>query len=207
MGGAGKSDSELLRQWQKQSRQLRRQHGSVVIPISALTAGLARHRALLFKVLADFCQIPCRLLRGQFYTGELCCICQMMVANMLTHGVVQAQSLMLNSLMGVWHSIWLHVIICNLTDVWLSDMSHAIAVSGICEGHIRGKQSVLSAGSFEHAGNHDVCLVVMCTCTQALVGLIKRQTRWRMCSLSVQVGTVCYQHLAQSAHHLRGCQC
>lgn len=70
MGGAGKSDSELLRQWKKQSRQLRRQHGSVVIPISALTAGLARHRALLFKVLADFCQIPCRLLRGQFYTGD-----------------------------------------------------------------------------------------------------------------------------------------
>ncbi|KAL3133959.1 hypothetical protein ABBQ32_008406 [Trebouxia sp. C0010 RCD-2024] len=63
------ADSELLRQWKKQSRQLRRQHGSVVIPISALTAGLARHRALLFKVLADFCQIPCRLLRGQFYTG------------------------------------------------------------------------------------------------------------------------------------------
>ena len=70
MGGAGKSDSELLRQWKKQSRQLRRQHGSVVIPISALTAGLARHRALLFKVLADFCQIPCRLLRGHFYTGD-----------------------------------------------------------------------------------------------------------------------------------------
>ena len=78
MGGAGKTDSELMRQWQKQSRQLRRQHGSVVIPISALTAGLARHRALLFKVLADFCQIPCRLLRGQFYTGELCCICRIL---------------------------------------------------------------------------------------------------------------------------------
>ena len=70
MGGASKSDAELMRQWQKHSRQLRRQHGSVVIPISALTCGLARHRALLFKVLADFCQIPCRLLRGQFYTGN-----------------------------------------------------------------------------------------------------------------------------------------
>ena len=71
MGGAGKSDAQLKRQWQKQSRQLRRQRGSVVIPISALTAGLTRHRALLFKVLADCCQIPCRLLRGQFYTGHL----------------------------------------------------------------------------------------------------------------------------------------
>ncbi|KAL0045398.1 hypothetical protein WJX82_005613 [Trebouxia sp. C0006] len=69
MGGHGKSDAELMRQWQRVSRQLKRQHRSVVIPISALTAGLARHRALLFKVLADFCQIPCRLLRGQFYTG------------------------------------------------------------------------------------------------------------------------------------------
>ena len=97
MGGAGNSDSELMRQWQKQSRQLRRQHGSVVIPISALTAGLARHRALLFKVLADFCQIPCRLLRGQFYTGEQRCICQILEqtlkANMLTHGLLQVQSL------------------------------------------------------------------------------------------------------------------
>ena len=69
MGGHGKSDADLMRQWQRVSRQLQRQHRSVVIPISALTAGLARHRALLFKVLADFCQIPCRLLRGQFYTG------------------------------------------------------------------------------------------------------------------------------------------
>lgn len=69
MGGHGKSDAELMQQWQRVSRQLKRQHRSVVIPISALTAGLARHRALLFKVLADFCQIPCRLLRGQFYTG------------------------------------------------------------------------------------------------------------------------------------------
>lgn len=69
MGGHGKTDTELMMQWQRVSRQLRRQHRSVAIPISALTSGLARHRALLFKVLADFCQIPCRLLRGQFYTG------------------------------------------------------------------------------------------------------------------------------------------
>ena len=69
MGGHGKTDAELYLQWQRVSGQLKRQHRSVTIPISALTSGLARHRALLFKVLADFCQIPCRLLRGQFYTG------------------------------------------------------------------------------------------------------------------------------------------
>ena len=76
MGGHGKTDAELYLQWQRVSRQLKRQHRSVTIPISALTSGLARHRALLFKVLADFCQIPCRLLRGQFYTGTCFTYCK-----------------------------------------------------------------------------------------------------------------------------------
>lgn len=69
MGGSGQSDMQLRAEWKKVSQRLQRKHKSVLIPISGLTCGLSRHRALLFKALADFCQIPCRLLRGEFYTG------------------------------------------------------------------------------------------------------------------------------------------
>lgn len=48
---------------------LKLRHGSAVIPIGQLSVGLPRHRALLFKALADACELPCRLLRGRFYTG------------------------------------------------------------------------------------------------------------------------------------------
>ena len=37
---------------------------SLVQPIGSLSVGLARHRALLFKALADACELPCRMLRG-----------------------------------------------------------------------------------------------------------------------------------------------
>ena len=48
---------------------LKLRHGSAVIPIGQLSVGLPRHRSLLFKALADACELPCRLLRGRFYTG------------------------------------------------------------------------------------------------------------------------------------------
>ena len=38
------------------------------VPIGALKVGLARHRALLFKFLADSSNLKCRVLRGS-YTG------------------------------------------------------------------------------------------------------------------------------------------
>lgn len=44
--------------------------GNMVLPLGRLTIGLARHRALLFKVLADNLAIPCRLLKGLQYTGS-----------------------------------------------------------------------------------------------------------------------------------------
>ena len=45
MGGHGKTDTELMMQWQRVSRQLRRQHRSVAIPISALSVeGPVLHR-------------------------------------------------------------------------------------------------------------------------------------------------------------------
>ena len=37
---------------------------SLVIPIGEVRVGLARHRALLFKSLADACRLPCKVVRG-----------------------------------------------------------------------------------------------------------------------------------------------
>ena len=54
---------------QEFAQGLKLRHGSAVIPIGQLSVGLPRHRALLFKALADACELPCRLLRGRFYTG------------------------------------------------------------------------------------------------------------------------------------------
>ena len=39
------------------------------VPIGELKVGLARHRALLFKFLADSSNLKCRILRGS-YTGR-----------------------------------------------------------------------------------------------------------------------------------------
>ena len=67
MGGPATSD--LPDRWAGASQQLKEQAGGCVIHLGSLRAGLSRHRALLFKSLADACQIPCRMLRGRFYTG------------------------------------------------------------------------------------------------------------------------------------------
>ena len=43
------------------------------LPLGALVTarvGSSRHRGLLFKALADACDLPCRLLRGSFYAGK-----------------------------------------------------------------------------------------------------------------------------------------
>ncbi len=44
---------------------------SVVVPIGLLAMGAARHRALLFKVLADELGMPCRVLKGRRLPGAL----------------------------------------------------------------------------------------------------------------------------------------
>jgi hypothetical protein len=54
----------LSRRYAEASRALKARAGSVVLPVGQLRVGLARHRALLFKTLADACELPCRMLRG-----------------------------------------------------------------------------------------------------------------------------------------------
>jgi hypothetical protein len=40
--------------------------GSNVVPLGCVTHGLCRHRALLYKYLCDYADIPCRLIRGAY---------------------------------------------------------------------------------------------------------------------------------------------
>ena len=65
------SYAELSQRYHPMAAALKAKRRSLTLPIGALTVGLARHRALLFKSLADASELPCRLLRGRFYLGEL----------------------------------------------------------------------------------------------------------------------------------------
>ncbi|KAL8110951.1 hypothetical protein AgCh_026642 [Apium graveolens] len=70
MGGPVGDPEKMLMAWKSLSYKLKETLGSMVLPLGSLTIGLARHRALLFKVLADSVGIPCRLIKGQQYTGS-----------------------------------------------------------------------------------------------------------------------------------------
>lgn len=54
MGGPVGDPDSMLVSWRNLSRSLKAKHGSMVLPIGSLTIGLARHRALLFKVSDAF---------------------------------------------------------------------------------------------------------------------------------------------------------
>ncbi|KAI3941875.1 hypothetical protein MKW98_009085 [Papaver atlanticum] len=69
MGGPVSDADEMLSRWVVRRNQLQSSHNTVVIPIGSLDLGLSRHRALLFKVLADRINLPCRLVKGSYYTG------------------------------------------------------------------------------------------------------------------------------------------
>ena len=60
--------------WAAAAACLKAQRNSVVLPLGALPVGLARHRALLFKALADANDLPCQLLRGPSYLGTFPCL-------------------------------------------------------------------------------------------------------------------------------------
>ena len=63
MGGAMDHQS-LSKAYSQFQAQLKDSLQSRVLPIGSLALGLPRHRALLFKTLADACELPCRMLRG-----------------------------------------------------------------------------------------------------------------------------------------------
>ncbi|KHN08281.1 Serine/threonine-protein kinase CTR1-like protein [Glycine soja] len=58
---------DLHKRWKLVSKKLRNFHKCVVLPIGSLSSGLCRHRAVLFKRLADYIGLPCRIARGCKY--------------------------------------------------------------------------------------------------------------------------------------------
>ncbi|XP_038699348.1 serine/threonine-protein kinase EDR1 isoform X2 [Tripterygium wilfordii] len=69
MGGPVGDADEMLRRWTVRSYELRNALNTIILPIGCLDIGLSRHRALLFKVLADKINLPCMLVKGSYYTG------------------------------------------------------------------------------------------------------------------------------------------
>uniref|UniRef100_A0ACD5ZRE8 Uncharacterized protein n=1 Tax=Avena sativa TaxID=4498 RepID=A0ACD5ZRE8_AVESA len=70
MGGPVFDPENMLLKYRNMSSLLRASIRSAVMPLGRLTLGLARHRALLFKVLADNLDVPCRLVKGRQHTGS-----------------------------------------------------------------------------------------------------------------------------------------
>ncbi|XP_022773075.1 serine/threonine-protein kinase CTR1-like isoform X2 [Durio zibethinus] len=58
---------DLHKRWKLVVRRLRDFQKCIVLPIGSLTMGLCRHRAILFKKLADYIGLPCRIARGCKY--------------------------------------------------------------------------------------------------------------------------------------------
>ncbi|CAN0829646.1 Serine/threonine-protein kinase/endoribonuclease IRE1a [Linum grandiflorum] len=69
MGGPVKDANKMLTKWMEKSTELSTVLHSSVFPIGSIHIGLSRHRALLFKVLADTISLPRRLVKGRHYTG------------------------------------------------------------------------------------------------------------------------------------------
>ncbi|KAL2893080.1 Serine/threonine-protein kinase CTR1 [Bienertia sinuspersici] len=58
---------DLHTRWEVVSKRLKEHHKCVVLPIGSLSSGLCRHRAILFKKLADYVGLPCRIAQGCRY--------------------------------------------------------------------------------------------------------------------------------------------
>ncbi|KAI3725767.1 hypothetical protein L1987_65559 [Smallanthus sonchifolius] len=69
MGGPVRDANIILARWIERSTELRTSLHTSIYPIGSLRVGLSRHRALLFKVLAESVGISCRLVKGSHYTG------------------------------------------------------------------------------------------------------------------------------------------
>ncbi|KAL9259688.1 Serine/threonine-protein kinase EDR1-like protein [Drosera capensis] len=69
LGGPVRDAHVMLSRWTERSAELRTSLHTCVFPVGSLKIGLSRHRALLFKVLAEIVGIQCRLVKGSHYTG------------------------------------------------------------------------------------------------------------------------------------------
>ncbi|XP_047158060.1 serine/threonine-protein kinase CTR1-like [Vigna umbellata] len=67
MGGGSLTEENLVIRWKECTQLLKSCMHSVILPIGSLPIGLCVHRALLFKVLADLINLPCRIAKGCKY--------------------------------------------------------------------------------------------------------------------------------------------
>ncbi|KAM7516906.1 hypothetical protein LguiA_006489 [Lonicera macranthoides] len=68
MGGSFTMEQDDLHtRWKLVSKRLKDFQKCIVLPIGNLSMGLCRHRAILFKKLADYIGLPCRIARGCKY--------------------------------------------------------------------------------------------------------------------------------------------
>ncbi|KAH1060691.1 hypothetical protein GLYMA_02G165800v4 [Glycine max] len=67
MGGGSLTEENLGTRWKECTQLLKSCLHSVILPIGSLPIGLCVHRALLFKVLADLINLPCRIAKGCKY--------------------------------------------------------------------------------------------------------------------------------------------
>ncbi|CAJ1967730.1 unnamed protein product, partial [Sphenostylis stenocarpa] len=67
MGGGSLSEENLFNHWKECTQVLKSCMNSIIFPIGSLAIGLCVHRALLFKVLADLINLPCRIAKGCKY--------------------------------------------------------------------------------------------------------------------------------------------
>ncbi|CAK8571180.1 unnamed protein product [Lathyrus sativus] len=78
MGGGSSDEENLGTRWKECSEILKSCLQSIILPIGSLPVGLCVHRALLFKVLADLINLPCRIAKGCKYcrkdTGASCIV-------------------------------------------------------------------------------------------------------------------------------------
>uniref|UniRef100_A0A0A9CK96 CTR1 n=1 Tax=Arundo donax TaxID=35708 RepID=A0A0A9CK96_ARUDO len=67
MGGTTSNEENLLPQWKECCEAIKSSTGSVVLHLGKLPIGLCKHRSLLFKMLADKVNVPCRVVKGCKY--------------------------------------------------------------------------------------------------------------------------------------------
>ncbi|KAG2483816.1 hypothetical protein HYH03_017339 [Edaphochlamys debaryana] len=70
MGGVFDTESALDHFWQQSSATEKKRNRSAVVCLCRLDTGSSRHRALLYKVLADAAKVPCRVVRGAERCGS-----------------------------------------------------------------------------------------------------------------------------------------
>ncbi|KAL8522208.1 hypothetical protein ACS0TY_012375 [Phlomoides rotata] len=69
MGGPVSDVEEMFQRWRARSHELRIRCSTAILPLGSLDVGHSRQRALLFKVLADRINLPCKLVKGSYHTG------------------------------------------------------------------------------------------------------------------------------------------